>query len=91
YLTKESYKQLDILVQLLSQNPGVHIKVMGHTDFTASDDYNQWLSDRRAKRVADYLISKGVPESNVTHIGFGKRNPVADNNTDEGRAKNRRV
>ena len=91
YLTTESYKQLDMLVQVLTENPGVHIKVMGHTDYIASDEYNQWLSDRRAKRVADYLISKGINAANVAHIGFGKRNPVADNATEEGRAKNRRV
>jgi type IX secretion system PorP/SprF family membrane protein len=91
YLKTESYPQLDKLATLMKANPNMKVKVMGHTDYIASDEYNMWLSERRAKRVADYLISKGVAEGNITSIGFGKRAPIADNSTEEGRAQNRRV
>jgi outer membrane protein OmpA-like peptidoglycan-associated protein len=91
YLQKESYDQLNALLEIMKAHPDMKIKVLGHTDFVASDSYNMWLSDRRAKRVADYLVDNGVPVENVSFIGFGKRSPVADNATDEGRALNRRV
>lgn len=91
YLTKESYPELDKVVQFLNLNPSAHIRITGHTDYVASDEYNQWLSDRRAKRVYDYLADKGIPQDRMSYVGFGKRAPIADNNTEEGRAKNRRV
>jgi type IX secretion system PorP/SprF family membrane protein len=91
YLKKESYPQLNQLVDIMKANPNMKIKVIGHTDYVASDAYNMWLSDRRAKRVADYLVGHGVPAENVTSVGFGKRSPIADNSTEEGRALNRRV
>jgi outer membrane protein OmpA-like peptidoglycan-associated protein len=91
YLKRESYGQLDRLAEMMKANPAMKVKVMGHTDYIASDEYNMWLSDKRAKRVADYLISKGVSPDNITSIGFGKRSPIADNSTEEGRALNRRV
>ena len=91
YLTKESYPELDKVVEFLKLNPNSHIRVSGHTDYTASDDYNQWLSDRRAKRVYDYLQDKGIAADRMTYIGFGRKAPIADNNTEEGRALNRRV
>jgi outer membrane protein OmpA-like peptidoglycan-associated protein len=90
YLKKESYAQLDKLAEMIKASPDMHIKVIGHTDYVASEMYNMWLSERRAKRVADYLVSKGVPEANITSVGFGMSS-VAQNNTDEGRALNRRV
>jgi len=91
YLKKESYDQLNQLLAIMKANPQMKIKVLGHTDYVASDTYNMWLSERRAKRVADYLIANGIPAENVSSIGFGKRSPVADNSTEEGRALNRRV
>jgi type IX secretion system PorP/SprF family membrane protein len=91
YMKPESFAQLDILSKMMLENPNMKVRVLGHTDYTASDEYNQWLSDRRAKRVADYLITKGVSETNLSYKGFGKKAPVADNSTEEGRAKNRRV
>ena len=90
-LKAESTNQLDKLSAVLLAKKGIKIRVYGHTDFIASEEYNQWLSDRRSKRVADYLISKGVPAENITWRGYGKRAPIADNNTEEGRARNRRV
>lgn len=90
-LKPESTSQLDKLSQVLLARKGMKIRVYGHTDFIASEEYNQWLSDRRAKRVVDYLVGKGVPAENITWRGYGKRAPIADNNTEEGRARNRRV
>ena len=91
YLKTESFGQLNQLIDIMKANPDMKIRVMGHTDYVASDNYNMWLSDRRAKRVADYLVEHGIPADNVSSIGFGKRLPVADNSTEEGRAQNRRV
>jgi outer membrane protein OmpA-like peptidoglycan-associated protein len=64
---------------------------MGHTDSTGSDAYNEDLSKRRADAVADYLALRGVSRARIATIGYGERYPVADNATDEGRARNRRV
>ena len=91
YLKKESFTQLDKLADVLKASPDMQIKVLGHTDYIASDTYNMWLSERRAKHVEDYLVSKGVAASRITAVGYGKRSPVADNTTEEGRALNRRV
>ncbi|MOA46899.1 Outer membrane porin F precursor [compost metagenome] len=69
----------------------VSIKVVGHTDSVGSDAYNQALSERRASSVAEYLLSQGVAPNKVTSEGRGESQPIADNETEEGRAKNRRV
>ena len=69
----------------------VSIKVIGHTDSKGSDAYNQALSERRASSVASYLLSQGLSPNKLTSEGRGESEPVADNATDEGRAKNRRV
>jgi outer membrane protein OmpA-like peptidoglycan-associated protein len=65
--------------------------VEGHSDNTGSDAYNQGLSERRAKAVADYLQGKGIAVGRLNAVGFGESQPVADNATREGRAQNRRV
>ena len=67
------------------------VRINGHTDALASDEYNQWLSDRRAKRVYDYLLERNISADKMEYIGFGKKIPIADNSTEDGRAKNRRV
>lgn len=82
------------LEDLVSKLQGTDIEVIvatGHTDWTGSDAYNQKLSERRAKAVKAFLVSKGVPEGRVFTEGKGERQPVADNRNREGRAKNRRV
>ncbi len=82
------------LEDLVSKLQGTDIEVIvatGHTDWTGSDAYNMKLSMRRAKAVKAFLVSKGIPEARVFAEGKGERQPVADNHTREGRAKNRRV
>lgn len=91
YLTADSYTELNKLADFLKNNRDMHVRINGHTDALASDEYNQWLSDRRANRVYEYLIERNVPAERMTYTGFGKRVPVADNSTPDGRAKNRRV
>ncbi|WEK45562.1 MAG: OmpA family protein [Candidatus Andeanibacterium colombiense] len=82
---------LDKIANSLVQYPDSLVDVMGHTDSTGSDAYNEDLSKRRADAVADYLALRGVSKARLATIGYGERYPVADNATDEGRARNRRV
>jgi len=77
--------------KVLKDNPTVHVEVGGHTDSIGSDAYNQGLSERRARTVADELGRDGISASRLTVRGYGERKPVADNKTDAGRARNRRV
>jgi outer membrane protein OmpA-like peptidoglycan-associated protein len=76
---------------ILLAYPGLKIQLEGYTDSVGSDDYNQKLSEQRAESVRDYLIGQGVPGDTVSAVGFGKTNPVATNDTAEGRQRNRRV
>lgn len=90
-LTAQAQQHLRTLLPQLS-DPGVsRIKVIGFTDSVGADDYNQGLSEQRAGSVAEYLISQGLAPDKVTSEGRGESEPVADNGTDEGRARNRRV
>lgn len=82
---------LDRVGQSMVQYPDSLIDVYGHTDSTGADQYNLDLSKRRADAVARYLISRGVSSARIQTQGMGESYPVADNNTAEGRAKNRRV
>jgi len=72
-------------------HPGLHLEVEGHTDSVGSDDYNQQLSEKRAKAVRSYLVQQGIPDSAIVARGLGKSSPVATNDTPEGRQQNRRV
>ncbi|MGL6246994.1 OmpA family protein [Pseudomonas sp.] len=90
-LTSSAQSQLDALMDKLQNADVVSIKVIGHTDSVGSDEYNQALSERRASSVAAYLLSQGLAPNKLTSEGKGESQPVADNETDEGRAKNRRV
>jgi OOP family OmpA-OmpF porin len=90
-LKPEGKAKLDDLVSKIS---GINLEVIiavGHTDSIGSDAYNQKLSVRRAEAVKAYLVSKGIEKNRVYTEGKGKRQPIADNRTAEGRAKNRRV
>lgn len=72
-------------------HPGLKLSVEGYTDSIGSDEVNQTLSERRAGAVRDYLVQQGVDPGSITATGFGKSNPVASNDTNEGRQQNRRV
>ena len=71
--------------------PSLHVSVEGHTDSVGGDEYNQTLSERRAQAVRDYFVQQGVSSNSVEAHGFGKTEPIASNDTSEGRAQNRRV
>lgn len=82
---------LDQVAQVLSQYNQTYVDVYGHTDSTGADAYNQGLSERRAQSVADYLSSRGVVRERLGVRGYGETQPVASNDTEDGRAANRRV
>jgi outer membrane protein OmpA-like peptidoglycan-associated protein len=82
---------LNEAAEILKENPGVRISVEGHTDAIGSDAYNDKLSLRRAEAVFRYLVNQGIPPERMDVTGYGKRRPVASNDTDSGRAQNRRV
>ena len=84
-------RTLDQVAQTLAEYNQTYIDVYGHTDSTGSDQYNQTLSQRRATAVADYLAGRGVQPVRIGTRGYGETQPVAPNETDEGRAANRRV
>lgn len=90
-LTSAAKEQLVAVANRLTGANLVSVKVIGHTDSVGSDRYNQGLSERRARSVADFLASQGVPADKLTTEGMGESRPVADNETDAGRAQNRRV
>jgi outer membrane protein OmpA-like peptidoglycan-associated protein len=82
---------LDQVAQTLSSYDQTYIDVLGHTDSTGSDAYNQALSQRRAQSVSDYLAGHGVALARIGTRGYGESQPIASNDTDPGRAENRRV
>ncbi len=90
-LKAESQVELDKVVQLLKDNPSLKIQISGHTDNVGKPADNLALSNNRAKAVVSYLIANGIPASRLSAKGFGETQPVADNKTEDGRAKNRRT
>lgn len=90
-LTPDSYRALDELVAFLDEYPTMVIEIDGHTDNVGTEKYNQKLSENRAKSVKQYLLSKGVSEERIEAKGFGFSKPIVPNDSDENRAKNRRV
>jgi len=89
---KPEYKEkLKGAKEVFDMNPDLEVTVEGHTDSVGTDAYNQKLSERRAAAVVKYLESVGVPAGKLTSVGYGESDPVATNDTPEGRAKNRRV
>lgn len=90
-LTASGKANLDKLSEVLKNNPDTNINIYGHTDSKGTDAYNQGLSERRAASVKNYLISKGVASSRMFTMGVGEKEPVATNDTEAGRAQNRRV
>ena len=87
----ESMPIIDQIVQMLNSNPELKLSVEGHTDNVGSPASNKTLSEARAKSVVSAIVSQGVAADRLSPVGFGQDKPIADNSTDEGRAKNRRV
>jgi OOP family OmpA-OmpF porin len=90
-IQKESLPIIDQIYEMLKVTPDLKISIEGHTDNVGDPASNKKLSDDRAKSVMDVLIGKGIDKSRMSSIGWGQENPVADNRTEEGKAKNRRV
>lgn len=90
-LKPESKEELAIVVDLMKTNAGMVIEISGHTDNQGAADYNLKLSESRAKSVVSYLVAAGVPAARLKFKGYGDSRPSAANDTEEGRAKNRRI
>ena len=90
-LNPQFYSTLDSVVLVLNEFRSTLITVSGHTDSTGSTEYNQQLSEKRSLAVANYLINKGVQQQRLAAVGRGEMQPIAANNTAQGRAMNRRV
>jgi outer membrane protein OmpA-like peptidoglycan-associated protein len=90
-LLPESFTELDKLLKILTDNPNMVIEINGHTDNVGDDESNLSLSQKRAAAVVTYLLGKGVASTRLDSRGFGETQPVAPNESDEGRALNRRV
>ncbi len=89
---KEAAKgPLNKVVAWLQENPKVKVEISGHTDSKGSDEYNQKLSEARAKAVYEYFVSQGVDKFRLAYAGYGESRPIATNDTEEGRQQNRRV
>jgi len=90
-LLPASFKALDETARLLKDNAQLHLLIEGHTDSTGLPVANQLLSQRRADAVRNYLIQQGIDEKRLFAKGYGSTKPIADNNTPQGRSRNRRV
>jgi outer membrane protein OmpA-like peptidoglycan-associated protein len=90
-LRPESITELERLVKFMGDVPFATVQIDGHTDSIGTEEYNLKLSDRRAKSVFDYLSSRGVDPARMASKGFGESQPIAPNDTAEGRQLNRRV
>ena len=87
----ESMGEINRIVQLMNENPDLKFSVEGHTDSTGNATSNQTLSEQRSQAIVAKLVELGIAQDRLTAVGKGQNSPIADNNTDEGRAKNRRV
>jgi len=87
----DSKPELQKLIDFLTVNPSLHIEISGHTDNVGNDQANQVLSENRAKAVFAYLINNKIDPSRLVYKGYGKTEPIAPNDTDEGKSKNRRT
>lgn len=90
-LKRESEAELNKVVKLLQQNPDIRIEISGHTDNTGNPYYNQLLSENRAKTAASYLVAASISSNRIVSKGYGMNMPVATNDTEAGRALNRRT
>jgi outer membrane protein OmpA-like peptidoglycan-associated protein/tetratricopeptide (TPR) repeat protein len=90
-LKSESRIELNKVVKLMNDNPTLVVELSGHTDNTGTAEYNQTLSENRALSVRNYLVENGIDEARMTYKGYGLTMPIATNETEEGRATNRRT
>ncbi len=90
-LTESAKQILDEVAEELKLYPTVRIEVQAHTDSDGPAQYNQWLSERRARSVINYLVQRGISARRLIPVGYGETKPIADNSTEEGKARNRRV
>ncbi len=90
-LRPESIKILDAAVRTMGEHGTLLVEVAGHTDSVGSESYNQDLSERRSKVVYNYLVNKGIDADRMTWKGYGENSPIATNETDDGRQRNRRT
>lgn len=90
-ISADSAGLLDRLVEIAARCPAAGIEIAGHTDADGDDASNKALSEKRAQAVADYLVKAGLPADRFTAVGYGSSQPVASNDTDEGKAENRRI
>ncbi|MDK7674263.1 OmpA family protein [Weeksella virosa] len=90
-LTSKAKNSLDKLIQVFKEYPDTNLLIVGHTDNVGSQNFNLPLSEKRARSVVNYLVSKGISSSRLTSKGVGLSEPIADNSTAAGRAQNRRV
>ena len=90
-LLQQSYNELIQLITLLNRYPKMKIEISGHTDNRGTSEYNQRLSEDRARAVTNYLIDHGIDGRRLSYAGYGKSRPITTNDTEEGRQTNRRV
>ena len=90
-VTQNSLKNIKVLTNFLNENPEYDVKVSGYTDNVGSARYNKKLSQKRANKVKEIILEDGIAQERVDAVGMGEDNPIADNTTSEGRAKNRRI
>jgi outer membrane protein OmpA-like peptidoglycan-associated protein len=91
HLKPESTQELERLVKMMKENPSIQIEISGHTDNVGSESLNQRLSENRAKAVYDFLVNKNIGTNRLKFVGYGMSKPIAPNDTEEGRAQNRRT
>lgn len=85
------HSALEVIIAVLKKNPGLKIEIQGHTDNTGPESYNQMLSEKRALAVKEYIVNKGIESDRIKAVGFGATQNVASNESDAGRALNRRI
>jgi outer membrane protein OmpA-like peptidoglycan-associated protein len=90
-LKDKSITELQKVLKFLEDNPQTRVEISGHTDNSGSAVYNQQLSLKRAQSVYNFLISNGLSAKRLSTKGYGSDHPIADNNTEDGRQKNRRI
>lgn len=90
-LLPASFPELDVVADYLFRTPIVKLEVSGHTDNIGNAEQNLMLSEKRAKAVMDYLVSKSIDPGRISHKGYGSTKPIADNSSEDGRKQNRRV